>query len=175
MPIGIKLCYSYAPEPLATSVQTVTVQPPVAATATPSFIPTFYSSTPRPAIIPPVIPQATTFYSATPRTVISQSPTFNAATPKPLEVQLPVYGRQFAYTSDSQAQARISSYLDKHTYKYAFDTDNGIAAAESGNADGDGTRVKGFYEYIGTDGKTFRVDYTADENGFRPVGAHLPV
>jgi len=37
-----------------------------------------------------------------------------------------------------------------------------------------GESINGQYSFIGDDGQEYQVSYTADENGFRPVGAHLP-
>lgn len=34
--------------------------------------------------------------------------------------------------------------------------------------------MQGTYSYAGDDGNTYTVNYVADENGFRPEGAHLP-
>ncbi|CAK1604185.1 unnamed protein product [Parnassius mnemosyne] len=89
----------------------------------------------------------------------------------------PVYQR----SNTLEGNARIvnqDSDLDVHNYRYSYLTENGISAGESGVVDstenGGGTRVKGFYEYFGADGIKYRVDYTADENGFHPTGAHLP-
>uniref|UniRef100_A0A182F695 Uncharacterized protein n=1 Tax=Anopheles albimanus TaxID=7167 RepID=A0A182F695_ANOAL len=66
---------------------------------------------------------------------------------------------------------------DGYYYKYA--NENNIEAAESGridnrNTDDETLRAKGYYEYVGDDGQKYRVDYVADENGFQPVGDHLP-
>lgn len=81
----------------------------------------------------------------------------------------------------NEAYARIieqDSDSNVNSYQYRYKTENGISAAESGVVDASnsagGTRVSGFYEYVGADGVTYRVDYTADENGFHPSGAHLP-
>ncbi|KAJ8717014.1 hypothetical protein PYW08_005413 [Mythimna loreyi] len=62
---------------------------------------------------------------------------------------------------------------DGETYAYAYETENGIYAEESGVAT-NGVQAQGGYSYTGDDGKVYSIRYTADENGFRPQGDHLP-
>lgn len=57
-------------------------------------------------------------------------------------------------------------------YHYAYETENGIRAAEDSHQENKQTTAEtskktGFYEYVGDDGKTYRVDWVADENGYR--------
>lgn len=72
-----------------------------------------------------------------------------------------------------------SQEQNENGYKYEFETANNIKSQEQGRLDDDGAnskilRVEGSYQYTGDDGQTYRVDYTADENGFRPrVIKHL--
>ncbi|KAM7356641.1 larval cuticle protein 65Ag1-like [Cochliomyia hominivorax] len=72
------------------------------------------------------------------------------------------------------------SEVGPEDFKYSFETSDGTAAEEEGHLKNIGTEeeaisVKGSYKYVGDDGVTYEVKYTADENGFQPEGAHLPV
>jgi Insect cuticle protein len=60
-----------------------------------------------------------------------------------------------------------------------FETSNGIKVQEQGYNTQQGPEnseqiVSGSYSYIGDDGKTYKVTYKADANGFQPEGDHLP-
>ncbi|KAK9717968.1 Insect cuticle protein [Popillia japonica] len=65
-------------------------------------------------------------------------------------------------------------------YNFQYETSNGIAADEQGQLKNAGSEnevmaVRGQFKYLGPDGVTYTITYTADENGFQPQGAHLPV
>lgn len=67
------------------------------------------------------------------------------------------------------------------SYSYAYETENGIAASEQGSPQPVGPKgdpaviAQGQFQYTAPDGTPIAVQYTADENGFHPQGAHLPV
>ncbi|KAJ8920389.1 hypothetical protein NQ315_005255 [Exocentrus adspersus] len=65
------------------------------------------------------------------------------------------------------------------TYSFDFETENRITQQETGQvrgAGGDAAVVaQGSYSFVAPDGQSFTVNYVADENGFQPQGAHLPV
>ncbi|XP_043236328.1 cuticle protein CP14.6-like [Amphibalanus amphitrite] len=79
--------------------------------------------------------------------------------------------------------ARIVNYQSRidedGAYKSTFETTNGIKASEEGisypgNVPNTGNYVRsGSYSYE-WEGVTYTVNWTADENGFHPVGDHLP-
>ncbi|XP_059612573.1 flexible cuticle protein 12-like [Phlebotomus argentipes] len=65
-------------------------------------------------------------------------------------------------------------------YRFAYETSNGLAQQEEAQLKNVGTEhealvVRGSFSYVGPDGVTYVVNYVADENGFQPQGAHLPV
>lgn len=68
---------------------------------------------------------------------------------------------------------KFSNEIGSENYSYGFETDNGIAAGESGVA-ADGIKANGEYSYKGDDGKVYSVSYTADKGGYKPQGSHLP-
>lgn len=82
------------------------------------------------------------------------------------------------YNNEGHWQILRDSRQQSPTGDYAFEyeTENGIHQSEQNNAvPPQSQRSTGFYEYKSPEGQTIRVDYTADENGFQPQGAHLPV
>ncbi|XP_069674221.1 endocuticle structural glycoprotein SgAbd-3-like [Periplaneta americana] len=67
------------------------------------------------------------------------------------------------------------------TYNYAYESGDGSKAQQSGQLkvvgpepDKAGEVSQGSFSYVGEDGKTYTITYTADENGFIPAGDHLP-
>lgn len=56
-------------------------------------------------------------------------------------------------------------------YCYSYELDNGQIFSEVGSLKDDGVTqfVSGAYSFIGPDGQTYWVNFTADENGFHPV------
>ncbi|CAB3221346.1 unnamed protein product [Arctia plantaginis] len=113
--------------------------------------------------------------------IVSTYRPFVYTTPKPFAVTKSHPTTYFKSVVDGAASiVRENRNFDENNYHFSYETDNGIAAEESGVVDspvngiGGGTKVRGFYEYIGDDGHKYRVDYIADENGYRASGAHLP-
>ncbi|KAI4465711.1 cuticle protein [Holotrichia oblita] len=64
------------------------------------------------------------------------------------------------------------------SYQWSFEADNGISAQEQGRLGGGNEpaiQAQGGFQYTAPDGSPISLTYVADENGFQPQGAHLPV
>lgn len=66
-----------------------------------------------------------------------------------------------------------------HLLFFSVETSDGFEKDEVGEIKNAGREdetlaVTGHYSYVGPDGKTYDVKYTADENGFQPEGEHIP-
>ncbi|XP_025836306.1 endocuticle structural glycoprotein SgAbd-2-like [Agrilus planipennis] len=86
-------------------------------------------------------------------------------------------------TEQFQNQVPILRYSNDNNeggnYRYAYETGNGISVQETGQfapsvPEGGAVVANGGFSFTGTDGQTYSISYVADENGFRPVGAHIP-
>lgn len=60
------------------------------------------------------------------------------------------------------------------SYNFLYETSNGIRAAESGSVP-EGTLANGEFSYTAPEGDKIALAYVADQGGFQPQGAHLPV
>lgn len=65
------------------------------------------------------------------------------------------------------------------SYKWAYESGNGINANEEGQVKNAGSEneameAKGAFSYTGDDGVKYEITYVANEEGFQPVGAHIP-
>ncbi|XP_058054280.1 flexible cuticle protein 12-like [Anopheles bellator] len=85
---------------------------------------------------------------------------------------------------DDAKSAQILKYENDNIgvdgYKFAFETSDGQQREEQAELKKLGDEVealvvRGSYSFTADDGQVYTVNYVADENGFRPEGAHLPV
>ncbi|KRT86314.1 Insect cuticle protein, partial [Oryctes borbonicus] len=66
------------------------------------------------------------------------------------------------------------------SYKWSYETANGIAAEEqgflknAGKPEEEAQVAQGQYHYTDPDGQLIQLSYIADENGFQPQGDHIP-
>lgn len=62
---------------------------------------------------------------------------------------------------------------------FSYETSDGIARQEQAELKNAGTdhaalAVHGTISWVAADGQQYTLNYVADENGYRPEGAHLP-
>lgn len=74
---------------------------------------------------------------------------------------------------------RSDSDIGPEYHRYGLETTDGIKIESQGVLVNAGTdhefyKHQGSYSFIADDGIAYTVTYIADENGFRPQGAHLP-
>ncbi|XP_055913240.1 larval cuticle protein 65Ag1-like [Eupeodes corollae] len=92
-----------------------------------------------------------------------------------------LFGLALAAPAAQEASiVRSDSNVGAEGYQFAVETSDGKSHSEEGQlknigAEDEAIVVRGQYQYIGDDGVTYSVSYIADENGFQPQGAHLPV
>ncbi|XP_022122761.2 larval cuticle protein LCP-30-like [Pieris rapae] len=140
----------------------------------PAYSPFYYNSLqPYQELVAPFV------RSDVPQVVVTARPPIVTSTAVPVipaVKYVPLYANNHYLNGRSARIITQDSDSSANGYHYSFQTENGIAAEETGNVAtaNEGNKVRGFYEYVGDDGLTYRVDYTADENGFHPTGAHLP-
>ncbi|XP_055387531.1 endocuticle structural glycoprotein SgAbd-3 [Condylostylus longicornis] len=64
-------------------------------------------------------------------------------------------------------------------FHYQYESGDGTKANQEGqlkqvDPENAGESVSGQFQYVGDDGQTYSVSYTADENGYIPQGDHIP-
>nr|XP_026493229.1 endocuticle structural glycoprotein SgAbd-3-like [Vanessa tameamea] len=93
------------------------------------------------------------------------------------------FGSDSVSSASASSQAEILRYeneIDGQGWHYAYETSDGTKAEQDGRVlpgsvpEEGSLQVSGSFSYIGDDGQTYSVSYTADENGFHPTGDHLP-
>ncbi|XP_068143148.1 larval cuticle protein 65Ag1-like [Drosophila tropicalis] len=93
-----------------------------------------------------------------------------------------LFALAYAAPGNIDGEAQILNYksdVGPDVWNSAYETSNGIRAFEDGQAINAGTDhesivVKGSYSFVADDGKTYTINYIADDNGFQPQGEHIP-
>ncbi|KAJ8966063.1 hypothetical protein NQ317_001797 [Molorchus minor] len=88
---------------------------------------------------------------------------------------------QFSQLKNAAASIlRFTNDLDPTgAFEYHVEQSDGTrqdakGAIKNAGTDDEALVVQGSYSYVGDDGKTYEVKYTADEEGYHPAGEHLP-
>ncbi|XP_061397237.1 pupal cuticle protein Edg-78E-like [Musca vetustissima] len=80
-----------------------------------------------------------------------------------------------AVSEDGDAHTEIIRFVNElnhgGTYKYHYETSNGITAEEEGEG---GHYAKGGFAYYSDNEELYQLSYKADELGFHPSAEHLP-
>ncbi|XP_050096218.1 cuticle protein CP14.6-like [Anopheles aquasalis] len=74
--------------------------------------------------------------------------------------------------ADATVVAQDQIINEGGSYAYNFETSNGIKARQASD---NGVNANGEFSFLAPDGTQYSIVYVADENGFQPQGAHLPV
>ncbi|CAK1553608.1 unnamed protein product [Leptosia nina] len=96
--------------------------------------------------------------------------------------------RRYALQKQSRSRPPVVKILEEKNFVYAhngnfhysYDSADGTKVSSRGELlkndknEGTGEAVVGSVSYKDDDGHDFNLSYTADENGYRPVGDHLP-
>ncbi|TDG39792.1 hypothetical protein AWZ03_013786 [Drosophila navojoa] len=86
-----------------------------------------------------------------------------------------VIGMAVALPVSDESKAQVISRKDDvraDGFDASLETDNKISRAESGDEKGN---IHGSFSWISPEGELIEVKYVADENGYQPVSASLPV
>ncbi|EDW72920.1 uncharacterized protein Dwil_GK16924 [Drosophila willistoni] len=91
-----------------------------------------------------------------------------------------LFALAFAAPAAEVQLLRSESDVGPESFKYIVETSDGTKAEAEGQLKNAGSEqeaiaVHGSYSFVADDGVTYTVTYVADENGFQPQGAHLPV
>ncbi|XP_014094812.3 larval cuticle protein 65Ab1 [Bactrocera oleae] len=87
----------------------------------------------------------------------------------------------FARPNPEAEIVRSESDVGPESYKYNLETSDGTKKQEAGQlknvgSENEAIAVSGSFSWVDEKtGEKFTVTYVADENGFQPQGAHLPV
>lgn len=99
--------------------------------------------------------------------------------PQPQHYQAPKHEQYSAQKPPIPILKYDSKLNHDGSYQYAYETGNGIQAAEqgyvknAGQKDGEIQVAEGYFQYTGDDGIPISLKYVADENGFQPQVSRL--
>merc|ERR1712123_127306 len=76
--------------------------------------------------------------------------------------------------SIKEAQNSQNYFTADGSYSFSYLTADGTLRSESGKLTPSGYQVRGSWSYLGTDGATYRTQFVADRQGYRPRTFRIP-